>query len=127
MKLHGNARTCPNSRRLLVERVIEEGWSVSAAAAAAGVSERTVYRWVRRWRQEGVEGLRDRSSRPLRSPGQLPAAESSGDPLAAPAAHDGSRDRRGALAGALDRLAVAEADRAGQAIAAGAARAAEPL
>ena len=50
MKLHGNARTCPNSRRLLVERVGEQGWSVAAAAAAAGVSERTVYRWLRRWR-----------------------------------------------------------------------------
>jgi transposase InsO family protein len=72
MKLHRNARTCPNTRRLLVERVIEEGWSVSAAAAAAGISERTVYRWLRRWRQEGAEGLLDRSSRPLRSPNQLP-------------------------------------------------------
>jgi molybdenum-dependent DNA-binding transcriptional regulator ModE len=46
MKLHGNARTCPNSRRLLIERVIEEGWSVSGAAAAAGISERSVYRCV---------------------------------------------------------------------------------
>jgi transposase InsO family protein len=72
MKLHGNARTCPNSRRLLVERVIEAGWSVSAAAAAAGVSERTVYRWLSRWREQGLEGLSDRSSRPLRSPRQLP-------------------------------------------------------
>jgi transposase InsO family protein len=75
MKLHGNARTCPNSRRLLVERVIEEGWSVSAAAAAAGISERTVYRWLGRWRQDGAHGLLDRSSRPLRSPSQLPAAK----------------------------------------------------
>jgi transposase InsO family protein len=75
MKLHGNARTCPNSRRLLAERVIEEGWSVSAAAAAAGISERTVYRWLERYRQEGAGGLIDRSSRPLRSPRQLPAAK----------------------------------------------------
>jgi transposase InsO family protein len=75
MKLHGNARTCPNSRRLLVERVIEEGWSVSAAAAAAGISERTVYRWLGRFRQEGAKGLIDRSSRPLRSPGQLAHAK----------------------------------------------------
>jgi transposase InsO family protein len=75
MKLHGNARTCPNSRRLLVGRVIDEGWSVSAAAAAAGVSERTVYRWLGRFRQEGSDGLVDRSSRPLRSPRQLPAAK----------------------------------------------------
>jgi transposase InsO family protein len=71
MKLHGNARTCPNSRRLLVARVIEQGWSVPAAAAAAGISERTVYRWLARWRQDGSEGLLDRSSRPLRSPRQL--------------------------------------------------------
>ena len=71
MKLHGNARTCPNSRRLLVERVNEEGWSVTAAAAAAGVSERTVYRWLGRWRERGARGLLDRSSRPRRSPRQL--------------------------------------------------------
>ncbi len=75
MKLHGNARTCPNSRRLLIVRVIEEDWSVSAAAAAAGISERTVYRWLGRFRQEGTQGLIDRSSRPLRSPRQLPAAK----------------------------------------------------
>jgi transposase InsO family protein len=71
MKLHGNARTCPNSRRLLVERVSEQGWSVTAAAAAAGVSERTVYRWLARWREQGPAGLLDRSSRPRRSPTQL--------------------------------------------------------
>jgi transposase InsO family protein len=73
MKLHGNARTCPNSRRLLIERVIEGGWSVSAAAVAAGISERSVYRWLRRWREQGADGLLDRSSRPLRCPRQLPA------------------------------------------------------
>jgi transposase InsO family protein len=72
MKLHRNARTCPNSRSLLVVRIPEQGWSVSAAASAAGVSERTVYRWLARWRREGAEGLIDRSSRPLRSPNQLP-------------------------------------------------------
>jgi transposase InsO family protein len=75
MKLHGNARTCPNSRRLLVERVIDEGWSVSAAAAAAGISERSVYRWMRRWHEQGAEGLLDRSSRPLCCPRQLPGAK----------------------------------------------------
>ncbi len=75
MKLHGNARTCPNSRRLLVDRILRERWSVAAAAAAAGVTERTVYRWLRRWREEGELGLRDRSSRPRRSPTQLPAGK----------------------------------------------------
>src|SRR5581483_535938 len=72
MKLHGNARTCPNSRRLLVDRILEQGWSVAAAAEAAGVSERTVYRWLKRWRAEGPGGLADRSSRPYRSPSRLP-------------------------------------------------------
>ena len=75
MRLHGNARTCPKSRRLLVERVLVEGWSVTAAAAAAGVSERTVWRWLARFRAEGEAGLLDRSSRPQRSPRQLPAAK----------------------------------------------------
>jgi transposase InsO family protein len=73
MKLHGNARTCPNSRRLLVERVVVERWSVAAAAAAAGVSERTVWRWLRRFREQGEAGLVDRSSRPRRSPARLAA------------------------------------------------------
>jgi transposase len=73
MKLHANAKTCPNSRRLLVERVVDRDWSVTAAAEAAGVSERTVYRWLRRWRIEGVAGLLDRSSRPRRSPMRVAA------------------------------------------------------
>jgi transposase InsO family protein len=68
MKLHANARTCPKSRRLLVRRVREEGWSVMAAAEAAGISERTVYRWLRRFRDEGEAGLVDRSSVPRRIP-----------------------------------------------------------
>src|SRR6266498_5719077 len=71
MKLHGNARTCPKSRQLLVDRVLLENWSVTAAAEAAGVSERTVWRWLKRWRDEGRGGLIDRSSRPHRSPKQL--------------------------------------------------------
>ena len=72
MKLHANARTCPNSRRLLVER-IEQGWSLAAAAEAAGVSERTAGKWRARWRAEGEAGLRDRSSAPRRSPARLAA------------------------------------------------------
>ena len=71
MKLHGNARTCPKSGQLLVDRVLLEKWSVTAAAEAAGVSERAVWRWLRRWRDEGRGGLIDRSSRPHRSPKRL--------------------------------------------------------
>src|SRR4051794_23805152 len=74
MKLHRNARTCPNSRKLLVERIEGKEWSLAAAAEAAGVSERTAWRWLKRWRQEGEAGLVDRSSRPHRSPTQLPPA-----------------------------------------------------
>jgi transposase InsO family protein len=72
MKLHGNARTCPKSRKLLVERVLSRGWSVTAAAEAAGVSERTVYRWLRRWREEGERGLLDRCSAPHSIPHRTP-------------------------------------------------------
>jgi transposase InsO family protein len=72
MKLHANARTCPNSRRLLVDRILFEKWSVTAAAEAAGVSERTVYRWLARWRADGRAGLLDRSSAPKRIPHRTP-------------------------------------------------------
>jgi transposase InsO family protein len=67
MKLHANARTCPNSRRLLVDRV-EAGWSVMEAAEAAGITDRTARRWLARWRAEGPAGLLDRSSAPRRIP-----------------------------------------------------------
>jgi transposase InsO family protein len=73
MKLHANARTCPNSRKLLVGRIEEEGWSLAAAAEAAGVSERTTAKWLARWRSEGDVGLLDRSSAPRARPTQLPA------------------------------------------------------
>ncbi|PYQ49188.1 MAG: IS481 family transposase [Acidobacteria bacterium] len=66
MDVHKNARSCPASRALLVERVLEQGWSVAAAAEAIGVSRRTGWKWLSRYRTEGAEGLRDRSSRPRR-------------------------------------------------------------
>jgi transposase InsO family protein len=72
MKLHANARTCPKSRRLLVDR-LEGGWSLRSAAEAAGVSERTAAKWVARWRTDGEAGLLDRSSAPRRRPTRLPA------------------------------------------------------
>ena len=71
MKLHANARTCPNSRRLLVLRV-QSGWSVMEAAEAAGITDRTARRWVARWRAEGEAGLVDRSSAPKRIPHKTP-------------------------------------------------------
>lgn len=72
---HPNARLLPCGRLLLVERVLEHGWSVKAAAQAAGVSRTTVYRWIARFRAEGVAGLMDRSSAPRRRPHALPRRE----------------------------------------------------
>ncbi|KAF1685417.1 IS481 family transposase [Pseudoxanthomonas broegbernensis] len=72
MNLHKHARLTPRGRALLVERVIDHGLRVEEAAHAAGVSIRTAYKWLRRFRQEGLDGLHDRSSRPLRSPTATP-------------------------------------------------------
>jgi transposase InsO family protein len=71
MQLHANHRTCPSSRLLICRRVLEEGWTLPRAAAAAGCSERTAAKWVQRFRG-GDHELLDRSSRPRRSPGRLP-------------------------------------------------------
>jgi len=71
MKLHGNARTCPKSRKLLCER-IEAGWSLLEVAAAAGISDRSARRWLKRWHEEGEAGLLDRSSAPHRIPHKTP-------------------------------------------------------
>jgi transposase InsO family protein len=73
MKIHANARTCPNSRKLLVKRIEEENWSLMVAAEAAGISERSARKWLSRWRAEGEAGLVDRSSAPRRVPSRLPA------------------------------------------------------
>jgi transposase len=64
MKLHANAALSLKQRERMVSRVVDLGWSVSSAAAAAEVSERTCSKWVSRYRQEGPVGLLDRSSAP---------------------------------------------------------------
>ena len=74
MNIHKNARTTPQSRALLVHRVLQEHWPVSAAAIAFGVSERTVYKWLARYRAEGLSGLRDRGSAAHRRPHALAPA-----------------------------------------------------
>jgi transposase InsO family protein len=66
MKLHRNAALSWNGRRLLAERVVAQGWTVVAAAAAAGVSVRCARKWVGRYRAAGEAGLIDRSSAPHR-------------------------------------------------------------
>jgi transposase InsO family protein len=64
MKLHGNARLSVKGRALLIERIEVAGWSLSAAAEAAGISDRTARKWLARYRAEGRAGLADRSSAP---------------------------------------------------------------
>ncbi len=66
MKLHGNAALSWSGRRRLAERVVVEGWTLTAAAQAAGVSVRCARKWVGRYRLEGELGLHDRSSAPRR-------------------------------------------------------------
>src|SRR6266536_4330841 len=72
MKLHGNAALSWHGRRLLARRVIEQGWTLRAAAEAAGVSVRCARKWASRYRCEGELGLRDRSSAPGRVANRTP-------------------------------------------------------
>src|SRR3954469_16533670 len=64
MKLHANAALSLTQRRRMVLRVIEQGWSIKVAAAAAETSPRTCGKWVSRYRACGESGLLDRSSAP---------------------------------------------------------------
>lgn len=68
---HARAKLTVAGRSLLVERVLELGWTVTMAAEAQGCSAATGHKWLRRFRAEGPEGLQDRSSRPHRSPTRL--------------------------------------------------------
>jgi transposase InsO family protein len=56
----------PFGRERLVKQVLERVLTPAAASAAAGVSLRTIYKWLSRFRNEGSSGLRDRRSRPKR-------------------------------------------------------------
>ena len=74
MNLHSSAKTCPYSRALLVLRVRRDGWPVQRAASSANISLRTAFKWLARFRAQGIAGLQDRSSRPRRSPSRTKAA-----------------------------------------------------
>ena len=72
MNMHKNARLMPQGRRLLVQRITEQGSTVGSAAGAAGLSERQAYRWLARYRAGGTAALIDRSLAPKRRPHQGP-------------------------------------------------------
>lgn len=71
---HPNAVLTPNGRRRMVDCVLERGWTVEATAERFQVDAKTVRKWRDRFIAEGEAGLRDRSSRPHRSPNRTPRA-----------------------------------------------------
>jgi len=73
MNLHKHARLTPRGRALLVDRILVQGLRIAEAAHAAGVSVRTAYKWLKRYREEGPAGLADRSSRPHACPHATPS------------------------------------------------------
>jgi transposase InsO family protein len=72
MGQHGSARLTVHSRLTIATRVAEQGWTVTEAARAAGVSRQTASKWVGRFRAEGQAGLHDRSTRPHRIRASVP-------------------------------------------------------
>jgi transposase InsO family protein len=72
MELHANAALSWSGRRELARRVVEEGWTLTGAAKAAGVSVRCARKWAGRYRA-GDRDLHDRSSAPRRVANRTPA------------------------------------------------------
>jgi transposase InsO family protein len=70
--MHRNAPLTPEGRLRLCVR-IADGWTVAAAAESMNISRQCAHKWWQRFQLEGTDGLRDRSSRPHRSPNQTPA------------------------------------------------------
>jgi transposase len=66
--LHRNAALTPRARLRLARLIVDDGWSVAAAARRYEVSWRTADRWAQRYRELGAKGMQDRSSRPHRRP-----------------------------------------------------------
>ncbi len=75
MNVHHNARLTVHGRERIVRAILAQQLSVKTAGFQAGLSERSVRKWLARFRAEGAAGLCDRSSRPQRSPRQTPAAQ----------------------------------------------------
>ena len=69
---HPNATLTPTGRLKLARLVVVKKWTLARAAERFSVSVTTARRWAERYRQLGAAGMGDRSSRPHRSPHQLP-------------------------------------------------------
>jgi transposase InsO family protein len=68
MNIHKNARLTLARRIEMVHGMVDRGLTPAEAAAEAGVSQPTTRKWLGRFLAQGEAGLRDRSSRPRRSP-----------------------------------------------------------
>jgi transposase InsO family protein len=99
---HANAALTPRHRLMLAKAIVEDGWTVSYAAAVFNVSWPTANRWAQRYRTAGEAGMADRSSRPHRCPRRTPA------PLVRKIVHLRWKKRLGPVAIA-DRLGLAPA------------------
>jgi transposase len=73
MDYRQNARLMIHSREQLARRVLEQGCTLKLAAASFNVSAKTAAKWVGRYREHGMGGLKDRSSRPDNSPRRTPS------------------------------------------------------
>jgi transposase-like protein len=115
MQLHANAALSLIGRRQMVRRVVEQGWSVHAAALAAETSSKTCGKWVSRYREQGECGLLDRSSAPREIPHRTAPER---EQLIAQLRRLRMTGAEIAFAGdaALDGLGGADPDRAGQAL-----------
>jgi transposase InsO family protein len=71
MNVHHNAKMTPRSRAEMIDRILKDHEPVAVVAADMGLSERSVYKWLARFRAEGLTGPRDRRSRPHGSPRTL--------------------------------------------------------
>jgi transposase-like protein len=78
MDTHKNASLTPKGREVMVRAVVDDGLSKAAAARQFHTSPKTVGKWIKRFKEEGIEGLHDRSSRPLSSPSQTSPATCAG-------------------------------------------------
>ena len=120
MKLHRNAKLSVKGRELLIDRVEQAGWSLTQAAEAAGVSDRTARKWLTRYRSEGRMGLLDRSSAPVMVANRTDEQRIEVIAVLRRLRMTGARSLS-ARDGALDRVGDLDAARAGEAISSGAA------
>ena len=74
MDTRQNAPLTPRGREMMVRAVVDRGLSKAAVARQFNTTPKTVAKWVDRFQAEGVEGLQDRSSRPLSLPSQTAPA-----------------------------------------------------